>query len=162
MNLTIPRDFLVEIGRVSILQSHIEAGLAIMITNLAGVDRAVGDAITKPLSFKNLAEVTTSLLKLREADIGEYCLAVAAMIARARKAEERRNQLVHSLWSFGPDFDPMLATRLKLSGSPPTLKPHTVAIDEIRALVTEMGEICDYLVYIHPKLRVGGAMIRNT
>jgi hypothetical protein len=154
MSLTISEDFLLEIGRVSVLQSHIEGGLAIIITNLAGVERAVGDVFTKYLlSFKNLAETATSLLKLRAAEIGQRGTHAAELIDRAWKAEDRRNQFVHSMWSYGPDFDRDVVTRLKLSGRPPELKAHTVSIDDVRGLAAEMEEISNGMMYIHPFLQ---------
>src|ERR1043165_7043595 len=122
MTLTISNDFLQEIGRIAVLQSHIEGGLAIVIANLAGVETRVGDALTKPLSFRALSQITFSLLKLREKEIGNHREEAAALVRRSCDAEAHRNEIVHSMWSFGPDFDPQVVSRLKLSGTPPALK----------------------------------------
>jgi hypothetical protein len=73
MALSISKDFLEEIGRVSILQSHIEGGLAIVVGNLAGVETAVGDVLAKPLSFRNLSEIASSLLDLRADQLELKC-----------------------------------------------------------------------------------------
>jgi hypothetical protein len=153
MTLTISNDFFQEIGRIAVLQSHIEGGLAIVITNLAGVETRVGDALTKPLSFRALSQIAFSLLKLREKEIGGHGEEAAALIRRSCDAEARRNEIVHSMWSFGPDFDPQVVSRLKLSGTPPALKGHAVSIEDVRAIVAEMEEILAGIVYIHPFLR---------
>lgn len=153
MDLGVSEDFYTEIGRAAVRQSQIEALLGTVITNVAGVDEATGDAIVKPLSFRALADVATSLLKLKR-DLREHGDAAADLLKRAEKAEQKRNQLVHSMWAYGPDFDPARATRVKLSGSPPELKAEVVSIDELRALNAEMAEIVSGLTYIHPFLRV--------
>ena len=135
------------------LQSHIDGGLAIVVANLAGLDdRRVADALTKPLSFRNLADIATSLLKVRAEDVASHHAAAVDLIRRARQAEERRNEIVHSMWSYGPDLAPQVASRMKLSGSPPELKGHAVSIEEVRAISQEMQEIADLLMYIHPFL----------
>lgn len=155
MPLYITNDFLQEIGRIAVLQSHIEGGLAIVVANLAGVDdRRVADALTKPLSFRHLASIAASLLKMRAEDVAPHHAAEAEdLIRRASKVEGRRNEIVHSMWSFGPDLDPQVASRIKLSGSPPELKGHAVSIEDVRSIAQEMQEIADMLTYIHPFLR---------
>lgn len=70
--LSLTKEFLQEIGRVSVLQSHID------------------DTID--------------------------------LIRRARLVEEKRNEIVHSMWSYGADPDPRSASWLKVSGNPPSLK----------------------------------------
>jgi hypothetical protein len=155
MPLHITNDFLLEIGRIAVLQSHIDGGLAVVVANLAGVDdRRVADALTKPLSFRHLTDIATSLLKVRAEEVAPHHAADAAdLIRRARKTEERRNEIVHSMWSYGPNLDPEVASRIKLSGSPPELIGHAVSIEEVRAIAQDMEEIVNLLTYIHPFLR---------
>lgn len=154
MPLYVTNDFLQEIGRIAVLQSHIDGGFAIVVANLSGVeDRRVADALTKPLSFRHLTDIATSLLIVRAEDVAPHHVADAVdLIRRARKAEERRNEIVHSMWSYGPDLDPQIASRIKLSGSPPELKGHAVSIEDVRAIAQEMQAIVDALTYIHPFL----------
>jgi hypothetical protein len=154
MPLHITNDFFQEIGRIAVLQSHIEGGLAIVVANLAGVNnRHVASALTKPLSFRHLTEIATSLLKVRAKEIAPHHAAEAAnLISRACEVAKKRNEIVHSMWSYGPDLDPQVASRIKLSGNPPDLKGHAVAIEDIRAIAQEMQEIVDVLTYIHPYL----------
>ena|ERR1044072_8329191 len=154
MSLYVSDDFLLEIGRIAVLQAHIEAGIALIIQNLAGVSETIGNALTKPLSFRNLAEISRGLLKLRAAELGEGATEAAEIIGEACKGEETRNKFVHSMWSFGRDFDPLRATRLKLSGTPPQMQVHDVSLDEIRRLAADMQQIYNRMVYIHPFLRV--------
>src|SRR5437763_9907386 len=142
MPLQITNDFLQEIGRIAVLQSHIEGGLAIVVANLAGIDNPrIADALTKPLSFRHLADIAESLLSVRAKDVeSQHAADAMQVIRRARKAEEKRNTIVHSMWSYGPDFDAQTASRVKLSGSPPALKGHTVSIEEVRTIGREMDE----------------------
>jgi hypothetical protein len=154
MPLHITNEFLQEIGRIAVLQSHIEGGFAIVVANLAGVDdRRVADALTKPLSFRHLTDIATSLLKVRAEDVAPHHAAEGVdLIRRACNVEKRRNEIVHSMWSYGPDFDPQVASRIKLSGNPPELKGHAISIEDVRMIAQEMQEIVDMLTYIHPFL----------
>lgn len=155
MTITVSDDFLWEIGRVAVLQSHIEGGLRLVITSLAGLENTVGDALTKPLSFRHLVEITESLLKLRSDSrhASSHRTELLTLIRRACHAEARRNQIVHSMWSFGPDGISSQATRLKLAGSPPSLSAHVESVADLTRLAQEMEQIVQMLTYLHPFLR---------
>jgi hypothetical protein len=155
MTLLISKDFLEEIGRVAVLQSHIEGGLAIVIANLAGVSTAVGDVIAKRLSFRHLSEIASELLHLQSAKLSKKHVHRAVNILdRAVIAEQQRNMIVHSMWTFATPFDQTVASRVKLSGKPAKLNAVQVRLDELRALRTEMESLSEDLTYIHPHLRV--------
>jgi hypothetical protein len=58
-----------------------------VIKNLAGVETAVGYALTKPLTFRRKAEIATSLLKIRAAELGQCGKDATDLVARACKAD---------------------------------------------------------------------------
>jgi len=63
--LTVSPVILQEIGRIAVLQSHIEGCLALVLTNLSGVPQPTGEALTKAMSPKTLVAVAKSLAALR-------------------------------------------------------------------------------------------------
>jgi len=155
MALQIPKAFVEEIGRVAILQSHIEGGLAAAITSLADVDDATGDVIARPLRFPTLHQIASDLLALRSPRLNQSIAGrMRAILVRTRNVEQHRNQLIHSMWTYGPSFDGTTASRVKLVGKPATLKASTVTLAELREIRNEMEELSAELTYIHPKLRV--------
>jgi hypothetical protein len=162
MSLLVSKQFLLEIGRVAVLQSHIESTLALVITNLAGVETSVGDALTSPFQYRQLAEVTRSLLELRKAAIGDHYAYVTELLKRTDETNEKRNAFVHSMWGVGANFEPEHASRLKVSRLkvsskgkiPPRLEITGVSIEEAQALVAKMEEILAGLTYIHPFLQM--------
>jgi hypothetical protein len=68
---------------------------------------------------------------------------------------EERNDLVHSMWSFGPNFDRDNGTSLKVEKNGGVakleIKPRTLA--DLKDLVARMEANVDMLTYLHPKAR---------
>jgi hypothetical protein len=151
--LGLSADFLTEVGRIAVLQSEVEVLLGRAISNLAGMEDAAGDALAAPLGFRQLSQVSESLLKLRAAELGNYADELEELLKKAVSCEKRRNTLVHSMWGFGPGLDPAMASRVKLSGKPAVMKTETVPLAELRDLAEEMKAVVDGLTYIYPHLR---------
>jgi hypothetical protein len=150
MPIGVSEAFFTKIGRIAVLQSHIEGLLRLAITNL---DENAVKGLDERASFKRLARLTRSLLKQRGQDLLHHRASAEKLLDRAFAAEERRNAIVHSLWTVGPTFDATTATRLKLSGDPPERKAYVVELAELQSLREEMTAIVDGWTYLHPYLR---------
>lgn len=97
-----PEKFDAALGRVIVSFSFLERSLSNVITLFLGVENAVGEVVVSEMSFKNLVNLFSSLLRLRESqDLfgsdGESALGrVAELVALSFRAEQRRNQIIHS------------------------------------------------------------------
>jgi hypothetical protein len=151
--LTVSPVILQEIGRIAVLESHIEGCLALVVTNLSGVPQLTGDALTKAMSLKTLVEVVRSLAALRlplgDPDGADLLQAVKD----ASTLAQERNAIVHSMWGFGSDFGPSSAIRVKVGGFPPSLESKPVTLAELQSLAEKMEAVLSILVYLHPKMR---------
>jgi hypothetical protein len=67
-------------------------------------ERTLGEIATNRLSYKNLVETTFALYQFKHPKLDNESLeSCSKWFARARKAEETRNQLIHSVWADSPD-----------------------------------------------------------
>jgi hypothetical protein len=150
--LTVSRDFLAEIGRIAVMQAHVEALLGTVIENLTGVP--AGDPRTLSFSFRKLVEHCEAELKHRAPALGDYAAEAAVLLVKAKKCAKRRNEIVHSMWAFGPDFEPTMASHVKRRRGSPKLEVSHVRLEDLREVATEMEALVDRLTYIYPHLKI--------
>jgi hypothetical protein len=150
-NLTVSSVILREIGRIAVLQAHIEQSLAVVVMNLADVPEATGHGLTKAMSFRTIVEVVKSLTAVRLPSDDPDAAHLVKVLKDASALAEERNKIVHSMWAFGADFGPSTATRTKVGHS--STEATAVTLTELQTLAEETEAVLAKLVYLHPRLR---------
>ncbi len=102
------------LGRVTVNFSTLEFTLVALVAGLSAPDNlGVGQILGPQLSFARLVTAVDALFRLRRPgspDIGR----LAALLARASAAEERRNVVVHSAYLVADGTPADIVTRFKL------------------------------------------------
>lgn len=114
MRLTVSDSILCEIGRIAVLQSHIEGQMALFIHELLYLDESKGNAITYKLSFWGLMDLLNSLLNSEFGAQNEYVKRVEKFRKNMERIFPQRNDCVHSMWGFGRTLKSDSATRVKV------------------------------------------------
>lgn len=141
--LSVSTDFLQQIGRVTVLQSHIEGQLAVFIRDLLRLASSDGDILTAQMSFGIRLKTVHSLLLSRLGSQHEYFKEFEAIQKDIARLEQARNTFVHSMWGFGSTLKSDTATRVKVassSGAGARMQSVPVHIDELRELANEMEQ----------------------
>lgn len=102
-------ELLAEIGRITVLFAILEHDLKNLVHWLLGLPENVGRTITSELSFRGVYQLAASLVKERAPDMSSDFKDV---LKRIGKAEDKRNQISHSLWGA---FSATRAVRTKYS-----------------------------------------------
>jgi len=88
------------LGRVVVSFNYLEMILSMSIWTLLGCDQFTGQCVTAQLPFKGLINAFCSLWYRRTSDPG-IVASVQSLRVRLEAAEQRRNELLHSLWAVG-------------------------------------------------------------
>jgi len=126
-------DILILIGKVIVKFQRLEMTIGDFISTLLNFNSSFGNILTNDLSFKNLL----SLLGTLHYEIIENSTEIEILLKEARKAEELRNQIVHSIWLYGQTG----ATRWKKSNN--NGKGKKVIFEEFS--VGELEKIVDWI-----------------
>jgi hypothetical protein len=89
------------IGRICMAFQQLEELVSCLIGRLTSDDNQLGRIITAQLSFRNKVALLCSLYLYRAA-VPEPPEAFKTLLARLRRAEERRNTMLHSYWVKSP------------------------------------------------------------
>ncbi len=106
----VPDEHLKHIGDITVSFALLENCIQTLAQSLLGAGQRLGQVVTAELSFKALRAMTVSLY-LRQNGEDEHLVAFRELIRRAADAEEKRNQITHSLWAAGAEADSI--TRIK-------------------------------------------------
>src|SRR5436309_15202611 len=101
MPVSVSKQILHEIGRIAVVQSQIEAQMAIFISELLYLDEQRGNVVTARLSFRLLIEILESLLSDEFSLNHKHFKAFEELRDELNSREQQRNEIVHSMWSFG-------------------------------------------------------------
>lgn len=98
MSSTLSEKHLAEIGRVTVQFALLEFHIRELVHWLLDRPSNVAAVITSELSFRNLYQLASALIKERSPELSaEFRLILKAV----SMAEDRRNQISHSLWGSG-------------------------------------------------------------
>ena len=106
----VPDEHLKHIGDITVSFALLESVLQHVAKYLLGTEQHIATVVTAELSFKALRAVTVSLY-LQRYSADEDLEKFRALMTRAAQAEDRRNQITHSLWLGA--VDPRSVTRHK-------------------------------------------------
>jgi hypothetical protein len=92
---------LAEIGRIVANFALLEVYLLVLIHGLLNLPASVGRLVTTEQPFRNLVGLAANLVRERfDSSVQSDFRSVLALV---RAAEQRRNQIVHSLWGGGSE-----------------------------------------------------------
>ncbi|MBI4293427.1 MAG: hypothetical protein HY661_18280 [Betaproteobacteria bacterium] len=141
-----PDSFSAGIGRVVLNFSELESQLSAAIASCLKLDPSVGRIVTSEISFAvkmhMLSSLTRHLATTRTFNVGrdDPIDGWAKISAQCFRAEELRNQIMHSQWS-GPYLRDMKAVRHKFTAKASRgLAEHTEIVTSARLL-----DIADYI-----------------
>ena len=107
---SVPENHLKAIGDITVSFAMLESQIQNLIGSLIYEHQRVGQIITAELSFKNLRALLISLYLERHGEDNDFNN-LRAFMKRAGQTEDKRNQIIHSLWAAGKDKDHI--TRIK-------------------------------------------------
>jgi hypothetical protein len=97
MQHQVPENLLRHIGDITVSFALLENTLQMVVHSLVASSQRIGQIITAELGFKNLRALSISLYKERLGE-GDKFDQFRARLRRAAEAEDKRNQITHSLW----------------------------------------------------------------
>lgn len=144
-----PDSFSAGIGRVVLNFSALEGTLSVAIAKCLQLDSVRGRIVTAELSFKVKVHMLSSLVR-QSVPITKFNVGLDDPIeswnkisSQCFRAEELRNQILHSEWS-GPYLRDMKASRHKITAKASRgLTEHVEVVDSARLL-----DIADYIVSV--------------
>ena len=140
-----PRDWAEALGRVTFGFCLLEGVLEECLWEiLAEPEPLVCQAITAELSFRRRLDLLSSLHRLREPDSGRQ-ETLRNLLGEAQRIEERRNELVHSLWRFDAEAQAMVRTKA-------TAKRRGLRIDSRPVATSELLDLLNWISDVHAKL----------
>jgi hypothetical protein len=140
--LHIPNDpaVVAALGRIAIRHGQLDYILRMTIKSLAGI--SIKDALdaTARLGSRDLRLRVGKLAKQRLGD-GEALLRLEAILQRAAKATDKRNEVLHSLWAHELDGAPVIRNEDDHSfrAIPTPIELDDVA-DNLAAIATELND----------------------
>lgn len=112
MSHPVPSKLLVHIGDITVSFALLESTIQTLVGSLIAEHQRIGQIITAELAFRNLRALTISLYKERHGEDANFAT-LRELMNRAADLEEKRNQIVHSLWATGATADTV--TRIKMT-----------------------------------------------
>lgn len=155
MPLYVTEPIILEIGRITIWQSRLEAQITGL---LAELDERCGPGTKEPLSARSGIHQLRSRLEERLSQcvgsVHPQFLRFVGLKDKFEAAVEQRNEVVHSVWGVGRDFDRSAATRISRI---PTVNQErnfaSVEVDDLRAISRAFEaldwEVSDILVQLY-------------
>lgn len=114
MPLSVSKDILCEIGRITVWQSHIEGQMARFIQEVLYLDEADGNLITFKLRFWDLMDLLAALLNKEFGAQNKHVKRFDEFKQDMKRIVPQRNNCVHSMWGFGHTLKSDSATRVKV------------------------------------------------
>ena len=106
----VPENHLKAIGDITVSFAMLESQIQYLIGSLIYEHQRIGQIITAELSFKNLRAILISLYLERHGEDDDF-IKLRDFMKRAGQTEDKRNQIIHSVWAVGKDKDHI--TRIK-------------------------------------------------
>lgn len=139
MPLTVSNPILTEIGRIAVYQTHTEAQMGLFIQELLYLDDAKGHILTSGLRVNELVDMLRALLTDEFGPQHRHVIRFKQFSSALDKLRKKRNEAVHSMWSFGPTLNLDSATRSKIKRSGREFA--TVTLSEMQELSKEMEHL---------------------
>lgn len=148
----VPPALLVHIGDITVSFALLENTLQSLAWFLLNDHQRIGQIITAELSFKNLRALIISLYLERSGRNEDFDV-LRKLMSRAKKIEDERNLITHSIWGAGSAANKIV--RIKTTAKESSgIKFHFLEMDdnELRAIADEIKslseEISDFRFFL--------------
>ena len=101
----VPDNHLKSIGDITVSFALLESQLQTLIGSMLNERQRIGQIITAELSFKGLKALLVSLYIERHGKDDVDFVQLKELVSRCGQAEEKRNQITHSIWAAGKDAE---------------------------------------------------------
>ena len=132
------KELLAAVGEMALRHEHLSDVLKMTVRSLTGL--AVSE-VREATAFDGAAQLRERVKKLARRRLGECpeLLMLQALLERCRRATEKRNDLVHSLWAQELDGDYGRLARGQVVALPTTSDVHAISEELMRlgALLNE-------------------------
>lgn len=139
IRMALPQDtgVLAAIGKIALRHGQLDYSLKMAVKTLANlpIDEAING--TQRQGSRDLRERVRRLAKKRIGESGAL-VRLDAILERARRTTERRNELLHGLWAHELDGDPVLRTDGTEFGPVPTIVELEALADELEAVAKDL------------------------
>jgi len=135
------------IGLIAARFSLLELTVSALIWTLIGTHQRIGRLVTGRLSFSQLLTLL-QLLNNETVEDEDHQRRIKEAISRARKANDRRNEIVHSVWAFAED--PSAITRMKLAVTETKFdfQAEGLTVKQLRAFATRIQKLSDDFIQL--------------
>ena len=138
-------EYFKQIGEVTVAFQTLEFYIRLGVVGFLGDDGTVGLIATSGLGFRALCQLLDALYHYRTSS-ADRLTRLTKLLEDARKAEERRNAIMHSTWLIsGEDArgarDVVRLNIKTKSGKGLTIQTEHIGSDQIRALSTELWKL---------------------
>jgi hypothetical protein len=134
------RDLWEAIGLVAIRHAQLDHMLRMTVKTIEGLSVKEALDATDRQSSRELRTRVRSLVKKRIGE-GPTLVRIDALLTRCRKATDKRNELLHSMWGTNQDGVPVTIGGDHLLRSAPMVSELKSVADEIAELASEINEI---------------------
>lgn len=133
------KDLLSALGVVTLRHEHLNHVLKMTVKSVSGITPTEASYALKYEGSRSLRQRINRLAR-KEIGEGKALLRLQAILGRAERVTEKRNQLIHGLWAKELDGDPGI---MGISGGLrllPTVKELEVLSNDIEEITQELNE----------------------
>ncbi len=156
----VPAEHLKCLGDIIVSFAMLESQIQSLIGSLLRDHQRIHQIITAELSFKNMRALATSLFIERNGSDDEDYVNLKKLMIHAGQVEEKRNQILHSIWAAGRNKDTI--TRMKTTAKEKNgIKFHfeDVSANDLEQFSTEIKTLAhDVLSYVFLLIDKGKAI----
>lgn len=129
------------IAVVSVRHAHLDYILRMTIKTLVGPNVTPKEALDAT-RFEGSARLRDRIRKLAKKRLGdgETLVRIQALLERARRATDRRNQLIHNIWAQNSEGVPLMRTDDHEWRDPPTPQELDDFATQLASLTNEINE----------------------
>jgi len=138
--LTIPDDagVLAAVGKIALRHGQLDYILRMTIKTISGVGFRPALDATRRNGSRELRERIRKLARKRIGE-GASLLRLEAFLERASQVTERRNELLHSLWAYDMDRNPVIRDDAHRIQAIPAIAELEALAEAIRAVTAELN-----------------------
>lgn len=157
-NMTQKGCFLKALGRISVNFQILEASITFFIWNLIGSDQNIGKIITSQVSFSKNCNLLSSLFRYRVQDTIKI-KELNNILKRVGEAEQRRNTIIHSIWTINDEDPKAKPLRIKITSNRKAglnMQTEDIEAEELNKIANLFSELVDDLIIFMEKAKKKG------
>jgi hypothetical protein len=142
----VPPEHLTQLGDITVSFALLESALKYIVWSLISNDQMIGQIITAEIPFKSIRALAISLYIHKKGKDNQGYIKLKELMSLASNIEERRNQIIHSVWGAGKDVNHI--TRIKTSAKESKGLQHNfeeISIEYLKKFSNEIKQVAENL-----------------